>query len=1107
MKKIGVFICHCGSNIAGTVDVNKVKDEISRHPEVVASENYVYMCSDPGQKLIQNMIKEKNLESVVVACCSPTLHEVTFRKACELAGLNPYQCEIANIREQCSWVHPDNKEEATRKAVKIVKTLIEKISENESLKPISVPITRRALVIGGGIAGIQASLDIANAGYEVVLVEKNPAIGGHMAQLSETFPTLDCSQCILTPKMVEVTQHSKIKLLTYSEVDDIAGTVGNFKVKVRRKSSFVDWEKCNGCGDCGPACPVSTLNEFECNSIQRKAIYRPFPQAVPNKFTITKLGHAPCRIACPAGVNAQGYIALIRAGKYKEALALEREANPFASVCGRVCNHPCESDCVRAEVDEPIAIASLKRFVADFDSSPLVQQKPTGEKIAVIGSGPSGLSCAYSLAKKNYQVTVYEAEKVVGGMLVLGIPEFRLPRQHINRDIDYIKSFGVEIKTSITIGETVSVDDLKKNHRAVFLATGAYEEMKLNVEGENLDGVIHCIDFLKRVNLGEKIKLGNRVVVIGGGNAAVDAARVARRLGSDVTILYRRSRQEMPANSWEVDEAEVEGIKIKFLVAPSKILGSKKVEEIECITMELGTRDASGRRRPMPIPGTEFRTPVDSIILAVSQQPKTDWLPPEFERTKWGTLVVDPETLETTVEGVYAGGDAVSGPATIIEAVAAGKKAADAIDASIRGIEIVPKEWRKVRPEPAALKHKEKIPRVKMSKLPANQRKAFDEIELGFDEGTAKKEADRCLNCAVCSECMECERICGPKAIVHELKDRLEEYDVGAIIVATGFELYPIEKIDEYGGGKYEDIVNGLQFERLLSASGPTEGEVRRPSDKKVPKRVVFISCVGSRDTEHHLPYCSKICCMYTAKHAMLYKHKVHDGEAIVFYIDVRAGGKGYEEFVTRAQQEDKVLYIRGKVSKIYQENGKLVVLGADTIAGKQVEVECDMVVLSMAMVPSEGIKDLIPKLRIPSDAYGFFSEAHPKLRPVESISAGFFVAGATQAPKDIPEVVAQASGAASKVTDLFSATELKHEPIVAVVNEDICSGCGVCIPLCPYSARELLVDGEKRTVKVNEILCEGCGCCIAACPSGATGQRNFTDRQVYKMIKAALAK
>ncbi len=1103
MKRIGVFICHCGINIAKTVDVEALTEEIKKYPGVVHAENYKYMCSDPGQHLIVDAIKNKNLDAIIVASCSPTLHENTFRNATERGGLNRYVCEMANIREQCSWVH-EERSVATRKAGDIIKTMIEKVRFDESLEPIFVDVTKRALVIGGGIAGIQAALDIANAGIETILVERSPSIGGRMAQLSETFPTLDCSQCIMTPKMVEVAQNKNIKLLTYSEIEEVSGTVGNFKVKIRQKSPYVDWEKCNGCGECAQVCPVSIPNSFDENLSKRGAIYKPFPQSVPNRFTITKLGHPPCRSACPAGVNAQGYIALIRAGKYKEALELERSANPFASVCGRVCTHPCEKECARKDVDAPISIASLKRFIADYGDYPLTQRKPTGERVAVVGSGPAGLACAYFLARKNYQVTVYEAEDVIGGLLYWGIPEFRLPKDELKKDIDYIKSYGVDIKTGIGVGKDITLEQLQKENKAVFLATGAPEELKLNIEGEDLTGVFHCVSFLKEVNLGRKISLGKNVVVIGGGNAAIDSARVARRLGSDVTILYRRSRKEMPANPWEVEEAIKEGVKIEFLVAPNRIIGKDRVEGIECIRMELGAPDASGRRRPIPIPGSEFRIPVDGVIVAISQKPVVDWLGDGFEFTRWGTLKVDPETLMTNVQGVFAGGDLVSGPATVIEAVAAGKKAAESIDAFITGVKFEHKNWPVARPDAEKLKSVPKKGRAEMPKIGIEDRKGFKEVELGFDEKAAKEEAERCLNCAICSECLECERVCEPKAINHNLEDRIVEFDIGAIVVATGYDIYEPERLKEYGYGTSPDIITSLQFERILSATGPTGGEVRRPSDGKVPKRVVFIQCAGSRDKENHLEYCSKICCMYTAKHAILYKHRVHDGEPIIFYIDVRTAGKGFEEFYNRATDEGAI-YIRGKVSKVYPENGRLIVLGADTLLGKKIEVEADMVVLAMGMVPTRNNEEFVRKLKIQCDANQFLTESHPKLRPVETNTLGIYIAGAAQGPKDIPETVAQASGAASKAIGILAQPQIMFEPLIASVDEELCAGCGICVSACPFNAREM--DKTKNIARVIDSLCQGCGACCAACPSGASQLRNLKDKTVMQMVLAAIQK
>ncbi len=640
-RRIGVFVCHCGVNIAGVVDVERVAEELRKYPGVAFATTYQYMCSDPGQNLIRQKIEEENLDAVIIAACSPAMHEETFRSVCK-EFFNPYRCEMANIREQCSWVH--DKKEATEKAIKLVKATVEKLRGNEDLMPIFVPIEKKCLVIGGGIAGIQAALDIADAGYKVILVEKEASIGGRMAQLSETFPTLDCSQCILTPKMVAVARHPNIKLMAYSEVIDISGYVGNFDVKILKKPRYVDEDACTVCGDCEKACPVIIPNEFDMEKKPRKAIYIPFPQAVPSTYTI------------------------------------DREA--------------------------------------------------------CLGLAP--LTCA------------------------------------------------------------------------------------------------------------------------------------------------------------------------------------------------------------------------------------------------------------------------------------------------------------------------------------------------------------------------QCKDACEANAINYDMQPKIVEERVGAIIVATGYDLYDKNKLVEYGYGEDDDIITSLEFERMLSASGPTGGEIIKPSTGKVPKKVVFIQCAGSRDKQH-MPYCSSICCMYTAKHALLYKHHVPDGEAYIFYIDIRATGKNYEEFIARVMEEERINYIRGKVAKIYREGDKIVVWGVDTLTGKKVEIKADLVVLAMAIVGRKETKEIAKLLKVAVDDGNFLKESHPKLKPVEALSRGIYFAGCAQSPKDIPAAVAQASAAASKVLAIFSKDKLEKDPLVAVVDEDRCSGCGVCVSICPYGAMQRQPNGKAKCI---EALCEGCGTCAAACPSNNIEMRNYKDEQIEKMIE-----
>jgi heterodisulfide reductase subunit A len=654
MARIGVFVCWCGSNIASTVDVKAVAEAAKSFPGVTHAVEYKYMCSDPGQSLVRQAITDKKLTGLVVAACSPRMHEPTFRRLALASGLNPYLVEMANIREHCSWVH-DDRAQATAKATETLRMLVEKVRRNTPLEEIRVPVTRRALVIGGGVAGIQAALDVVAAGVETVLVERSPSIGGHMAQLDETFPTLDCSQCILTPKMVDLAQNPRAKIYTYSEIESVKGFVGNFKVTIRQKARSVDHGTCTGCGLCTEKCPARVPSEFDCGLAERKAIYVPFPQAVPNKPVIDRAS---------------------------------------------------------------------------------------------------------------------------------------------------------------------------------------------------------CIWFTK------------------------------------------------------------------------------------------------GR-------------------------------------------------------------------------------------------------------------------------------------------------------------CKVCEKVCPVQAINLADEDRLIEEEVGAIVVATGYDLVDRGLYGEYGYGEIRDVVDGLQFERMLSASGPTSGKLVRPSTGETPKTVVFIQCVGSRDPAKGRPYCSRICCMYAAKHAMLFKHKVKDGKAFIFYIDIRAGGKGYEEFVSRAVDEDRVVYLRGRVSRIYEKGGSVIVKGADTLSGQQIEVKADLVVLATGVTASAGAPELAQKLRIGFDQYGFMTEAHPKLRPVETNTPGVFLAGACQAPKDIPDTVSQASAAASKVLGLLSSDELVREPLVAHVDETVCIGCFACESTCPYGAvehatrKDAEAGGEVEVARINPGVCEGCGACVPVCRPKAVDLRGFSDEQIYREINS----
>ena len=659
MERIGVFVCWCGSNIAATVDVAKVAQILGQEPGVVFSTDYQYMCSQAGQELIQNSIREYNLTGVVICSCSPRMHEATFRKTCEKAGLNPYMVEIANIREQCSWIHKDMAT-ATEKAVILGRAAIAKVHLNTPLTAGKSPVTKRALVIGGGIAGIQTALDIADAGFEVDIVEKKPTIGGKMTQIDKTFPTLDCAACILTPKMVDAAQNEKIHIYSYSEVENVKGFVGNFHVTIKKKARYVKEDICTGCGLCTEKCPQKKVpNEFNLGLDNRRAIYIPFAQAVPKVATI---------------------------------------------------------------------------------------------------------------------------------------------------DADY------------------------------------------------------------------------------------------------------------------------------------------------CTMLKSG-------------------------------------------------------------------------------------------------------------------------------------------------------------KCGVCS------KVCTAGAIDYKQKDEFIEQNYGAIVVATGFNPIKLEQYDEFAYSQSPDVVTSLEFERLMNAAGPTGGTLLRPSDGTHPKTLVFVQCVGSRcDGTKGKSYCSKICCMYTAKHAMLCREKYPDTDVYVFYIDVRTPGKNFDEFYRRAVEEYGVHYVKGMVGKVVPENGKLKVQASDLLGGQQLHIDADMVILAAAIEPDETARPLATMLTASMDTNDFFTEAHPKLRPVESPTAGIFLSGACQGPKDIPETVAQASAAAAKVIGLLCKDSLICNPCTAEPNELMCNGCSSCEKVCPYGAITY-IDKEfrgpnrttliRRVAQVNPAVCQGCGACTVACPSGAMDLKGFSNKQIMAEVDA----
>jgi heterodisulfide reductase subunit A-like polyferredoxin len=734
---------------------------------------------------------------------------------------------------------------------------------------------------------------------------------------------------------------------------------------------------------------------------------------------ISKAGRAPCRAACPASVHTQGYVTLIREKRFGEAAALVRRDLPLPSVCGRVCYHPCEDQCERGRFDEPVAICALKRFVADWalehDADPEPLAVTHAEKVAVVGSGPAGLACANELAWRGYPVTVLEAAEKAGGMLRYGIPAYRLPETILDQELQYLAKLGIKIET----GQRVrTIEEIRQQgFRAIFLSMGAPGTVRLAVPGEDLEGVVGVLAFLRAVKSGTLRRIDGPVAIVGGGNSAMDAARTAVRLGAkEVKIIYRRSRAEMPAHDWEIEETQAEGVQLEFLAAPVRIEGvGGRVARLVCQRMKLGEPDSSGRRRPIPVEGSEFAIPANMVIPAVGQSSELGAIGEEVETAGRGWIKSDPITLATKVAGVFAGGDVVTGPATVVEAFAAGKRAAESMDRWIRGRDLKtgrdPQAPIAPRPDTTGV---ETQPRAVPTTLHLAQRPAnFDETAGGLTEEQALAEAKRCLSCGLCSECMQCVAACSAEAILHDMLPEEVTIPVGSIVLAPGFEPFDSVARGEYAYGVAKNVITSLEFERILSASGPYQGHVLRPSDRKEPKRVAWIQCVGSRDVQCGNDYCSGVCCMYAVKEAIMAVDHVPGLAAAVFYNDIRAYGKGFETYYEGAKKKYGVRFQRGIISSVKErQQTKNLVLGYISESGESVQEEFDLVVLSVGLRPSSSTAQLAATVGVELDRFGFCQTA--PLAPERTSKAGIFVAGTFASPMDIPETVMCASAAAA---------------------------------------------------------------------------------------------
>ena len=885
------------------------------------------------------------------------------------------------------------------------------------------------LVIGGGIAGMESAISLGDMGYRVLLVEKEPSIGGKMILLSKVFPTLDCASCISTPKMAGASNHPNIDLNIYTEVKKITRNGnGTFKAKIVKKPAFVDHVKCTGCQDCEKVCSVTIPDRFNFDLVSKRAAYIAFPQAVPKKAVLEREGTSPCTFSCPSNIKAHGYIALVRRGEYEKAFRLVLEDSPLVGSLGRACYAPCEKECTRAEPGGAPHIKLIKRFIADYyyERHPEPEYGPpeekTGKRVAIMGSGPSGLTAAYFLARKGHEAVIFEPRRRAGGMLRASLPTYRLPKDVVDRDIRNVTALGVDIRTGTRVN---SINRLfEDGFDAVFVSIGAPIPKWLRVEGEDQDSVVSGIDFLEAVNRGDRPDLaGKRTVVIGGGNVAIDVARTAVRLGAgEVHLMCLEKRHEMPASEEEIDEALQEGVVIHNALGPVRIVEKHGhvagVETIHCTNVF----DDEGNFSPTFKNGTGKVLPGEFVFVAIGQESATAMLEAEgFELNRNKTVKADPETLETNREGVFAGGEVVSGPSMIVEAGAQGKRAAFFIDRYLRGeaIDGVPFEQRLPvvdRKRVIARQRKYRTLEVEKGELAACDRTdCFDEVQLPLSEQQAVESAANCLDCGICSECRECEIVCPADAIDFDQRPVEKEYEVRSVVVSTGFRLFPAELQERYGYGKYKNVITAMQMDRLVAPTRPYN-HILRPRDGKVPDNIAYVFCTGSRDHTMNNPICSRVCCMYSIKQAQLILGALPVADVTMYYIDIRAFGKGHDEFYEQTKAMG-VRFVKGKVARIDEKDDGNLILRYEDIdnGGRIVETEHDLVVLSVGFVPNTDFLHLFDGERLEPDDLLFVREPEEETSPSKTSIDGVFVAGSASGPMDIPDTILHSGAAAAQ--------------------------------------------------------------------------------------------
>jgi heterodisulfide reductase subunit A-like polyferredoxin len=893
------------------------------------------------------------------------------------------------------------------------------------------PADYDVLVLGAGVGGMESALTLGDMGFRVLLVEKEPSVGGRMILLSKVFPTLDCASCISTPKMAAVNNHPNVRSLVYSEVEEIAPNGdGRFRVRVTRKPTFVDFAKCTGCALCEPVCPVPVPDEFNYDLASRRAAHIAFPQAVPKKAILSRRGSSPCNFRCPAGVKPHGYIALVREGKYDEAFRQHLEDAPLVGVLSRACYAPCEEGCTRAELEGPVSIRGIKRFMADryYAAHSAPEYGPpavsSGHRVAVVGSGPSGLTAAFFLARRGHSVTVLEADQAPGGMLRWGIPAYRLPRSVLERDLRNITALGVEIRANAPVRSLAHLRE--EGFEAVYLATGTVGGRRLDVPGEELAGVYDSVAFLHAINDGAPPDLAHRrVAVVGGGNVAIDCARSALRLGAkEVRIVYRRTREEMPAHAAEIQDAEEEGIRLDCSWVPDRVLGyDGKVWALSLV----GSRSTGGKGRSHALTLDERRRwelPVDVVISAIGLVPATSPFATEIARAADGTVAVEGETLRASLPYVFAGGDDVLGPSSIAEAMGQGRRAAESIDRYLNGQPLRPTRGEVPLPEvdrravaaeartAADARNGVPIPRSAVDE----RVRTFADYEGGFSEEEARASALRCLDCGLCSECRQCVAACPADAIDLGMRAETETVVVRSVALATGFSPFDARQKPAFGFGRYANVITGPQMDRILAPTRPYNAVVR-PSDGKTPSNVAFVLCTGSRDEQVGNRLCSRVCCMYSMKQAQLLMGALPVSDVTIYYIDLRAFGKGYEEFLQQTKGMG-VYFTKGKVSRIEEvEDGDLLVQYDDLEnGGGQKTARHDLVVLATGLLPNVGALRLFPQGAPAQDAYSYVREPDEELEPGATSLDGVFVIGSATAVRDIPDTIVHAEAASAQI-------------------------------------------------------------------------------------------